>query len=61
MIETYGRIAENKREEAKAFHEGTLKSMTVDQKAKPYSIGKSYKVYILSDKANKEPRYLPVM
>lgn len=61
LIEVYGKIAENKRAEAIAFHEGTAKSIASDIKAKPYSINKSYKAYLLSDKSSKTPRYLPVM
>jgi hypothetical protein len=54
LIETYGKIAENKRQEAKDYHTGTAKSISADIKAKPYYLGKSFKVYCLSDKASKE-------
>jgi len=50
-VEAYGKITGSNRHEAKAFYEGTLKSLSADQKKSYSSCSRSYQTYAISDKA----------
>ena len=62
LVESYGKIAENKRLEAGNFHEGIVKALAEDKKAKPYQINKSFQVYIIQEGKDKKPfKYMPLV